>query len=81
MHLCRRIQKREFSVGVLKVGGEEWDNMEYQSEVLCVIQQNTLFHIPNNFHSLTFSIRIQSKSFGKLGMLLTFITKIIILRC
>lgn len=38
MHLCRRIQKGEFSVGVLKVGGEECDNMEYQSEVLCVIK-------------------------------------------
>lgn len=62
MHLCRRIQKREFSVRVLKAGGEEWDNMEYQSEVLCVIQQNSLFHIPNNFHSFTFSIRIINPS-------------------
>lgn len=62
MPLCRRIQKREFSVGVLKAGGEEWNNMEYQSEVLCVIQQNALFHIPDNFHSLTFSIRIINPS-------------------
>lgn len=52
--------------------------MEYQSEVLCVIQQNSLFYIPSSFHSLTFSIRIISPSLlVKLGMLLTFITKII----
>lgn len=53
MHLCRRIQKREFSIDVLKVGEEEWDNMEYQSEVLCVIQQNPLLSqitsIPSHF--------------------------------
>lgn len=32
MHLCRGIQKREFLVGVSRVGGERMSSMEYQSE-------------------------------------------------
>lgn len=59
MHLCKGIQKREFLVGVSRVGGERMGTMEYQSEGLSVIQQKLLFfHIPSSFHSFTFSIRI-----------------------
>lgn len=70
MHLCEGIQKREFLVGVSRVVGERMGTMEYQSETLCVIQQNFLFHIPSSFHSLIFSINYKSKPSGKVGMLL-----------